>query len=380
MKRSILPLLSSLCFTLALSADAPPSAPFKQGEILPEGRYPAAYNAPSQVRLQNNEGKWLPDLFVDASFIYYYANEGGLDLGTSAALVSTMGGAVVAATSDAKILFQEFEYKPGFKVGIGTRFPDWTLWGEYTWIRQTTHTHKEAPDPDIAGASGVWVLDDWFEQLTPSGQFMAASDISSKWRLAIDLADLALSRPFYEGRNLSIVPSFGVRAAWIRQKINVGIEIPAELIANQTSEMTFSRNLSHSWAIGPRAALEMDCLLGMGFRLQGEIATSLLFTQYTRVQHKENVASASGIPPTLGVGYRNYNSMKPIGELGLGFGWGSYLCMQKYHIDFSATYDFLWFWNQNMIRKLLDTTISGAGGAASNLSLHGLTLTARFDF
>lgn len=381
MKSIALYLLTSLVAMTALSADAPPYPAFKQGDIIPEGHYPAAYNAPSQVRLQNDEGRWLPDVFVDASFIYYYANEGGLDLGVSGALIPSGGGFAVAATSNGKVAFQKFEYKPGFKAGIGTRFCDWTLAAEYTWIRQTTHAHHNAPDPELADAvEGVFVLTNWFEQMANSVQSISSTSISSKWRLSMDLAQLTVSRPFYEGTNLSIVPSFGVQALWLRQKLNIGINVPTQVIALQNPESPVSHNLSHSWGIGPKAGIETDCLLGAGFRLQGQIAASLLFTQYTRVKHSENVASATAIPQQIGIQYRNYNTMRPITELGLGLGWGSYFYNQKYHIDFAATYDFLWFWHQNMMRKLADTVNAGTSESAANLSLHGLTVTVRFDF
>jgi len=379
MKFRLFALLNSLLFTALVSAEIP-TLFFQEGDVLPKKQYPAAYNASSQVSLENNKGGPLPDIFVDGSFLYYHADEEGLDLATSAGLASEIGGFFVVATSNSKTAFQEFKYKPGFKVGIGARFCEWTLAAEYTQLRQTTKTNRKAPAPNLFGAFGVWILNDWFQQISPVGQAISATSLNSKWHLSIDLADLTLSRPFYEGRNLSVSPFFGLRGAWIRQNMKVGIFIPTELISNQVSDETVSRNSSSSWAVGPRAGLEADCLLGKGFRLQGALAGSLLFTQYTHVTHKENVANSAAIPSSLRSRYTNYNCLRPIGEIGLGIGWGSYFSGQKCHIDFSAAYDFLVFWDQNMIRKLLDSVTGGIGASSGNLNLHGLTLTARLDF
>ena len=67
-------------------------------------------------------------------------------------------------------------------------------------------------------------------------------------------------------------------------------------------------------------------------------------------------------------------------ELGLGVGWGSYLRAYDFHIDVSADYDFMIFWSQNMIRKLLDDTLTGTSPSSADLYVHGLTVTGRFDF
>lgn len=385
MKKIVFPLLSSTLLALSLYADKPSNVvtddSFKQSEIVPAGVYAAGYNAPAQVKLLGGAKSWLPDVFASGSFLYYMANEDGLDIGTSGAIIPDGGQPVVGFTSNAQVALPDFGYKPSFKVGLGTRLLEWTLAAEYTWIRNNTYTSKDAPSSQIAGTTGVWTLNDWYEQTTTSGQSMAFSNFDSHWHLRMDIADVMLSRAFYQGRRVCVTPMFGVRGAWIRQRFNLKGDVPSTLVTSKNPGDTWSRNSSHSWGVGPRAAVEVDCLLGMGFRLEGEVGTSLLFTQYTNVRHSENVANAAAVPQTLTAEFHDYNCVRPIGELGLGIGWGSYLADQKYHIDLSASYDFMLFWNQNMMRKLLDTVNDGVGGAAGgDLSLNGLTFTARFDF
>ena len=81
----------------------------------------------------------------------------------------------------------------------------------------------------------------------------------------------------------------------------------------------------------------------MGFKIEGDLAASLLFTQYTKVFHSEQVAYYQSIPSTLETTLSNWNCVRPIAEMGLGLGWGTYLAKQKYHIDFLASYDFLFY-------------------------------------
>jgi hypothetical protein len=64
----------------------------------------------------------------------------------------------------------------------------------------------------------------------------------------------------------------------------------------------------------------------------------------------------------------------------LGFSWGSHFGDKKYYFDLSAHYEFAFFWQQNMMRKLGDQIISGTGGAPGDLYLQGLAITACLHF
>jgi hypothetical protein len=377
-------LASTLLSCSAILADSPQQEDTRcettHGNILSES-CPAAYNFPGGVTLYDDDGQKKPfDTFVTASFLYYYASEGGLDLANSSmlALNVTDTAYVTVATANSQVLFQDFKYAPGFQVGIGMNFCEWCLLGEYTWIRNTTHTSAGPRTPDPDTGPGVWIMNNWFQQLSPLGQTMSATDISSKWHLAMDIADLTAGRPFYEGRNVMISPFLGIRGAWIRQNVKIGISVPELVLA--TSGKIYSYNSSHSWGIGPRLGFKGYCLLGKQFRLQGSAGASLLFTEYTHVRHIEDEAQSSAPVPVLRTSLSSKNFLRPQADVGLGLGWGSHFMKNRYYIDFSAEYDFNVFWEQNMIRKLLDQTISGIGAAASNLYLHGLNITARFDF
>ncbi len=362
------------------STDATAPASSKQGERLTSDAK-GSYNMPSRITLENKMFESMPDLFINASFIYWNVSEESLDLATSAMFVPNGPdtGSLASGTSNATTLFQNSGYSPGFKVGMGGSFGDWTLSGQYTWIRQHNFTSKAAPtaSPDL-GVS-IWVPNNWFQQTTALGQTIVATNLSSRWKVSMDLADLTLGRPYYQGKDLSISPFFGARAAWIRQNLHINIAIPSTALPASSNFNTYSNTSSHSWAIGPRMGCEADLLLPMGFRLEGTFAGSILFTQYTHVKHFEAVASSDADPSTLRTSLSDFNCVRPVAEIGAGLGWGTYLCDQMYHIDFSASYDFMYFWQQNMMRKLMDQAVTGSATNGA-LELHGLTITARFDF
>lgn len=354
-----------------------------QGEPLVCGCYPAAYNLPA-VYAVNDKGCWSwLNAFVDASFTYWYAGEEGLPLAENGVLSTT----TLFFPQNITTVFQSFNYKPGFKVALGiVGNHEWSIFADYTWFRGNNTSNSGAPpslEITTAGATTltgtpVWVVDDWFLQGSGS-QALAGTNVTSKWRLAMDLVDLSGSRPFYEGPNLTINPYGGLRAAFIRQKMTVGL---TQSTGYLTGAVPFiqSRNSSHSWAIGPRMGVNSNWLCCGGFRFEGDFAASLLYTRYTSVKHSEDSASTDFNPGSFTASYRNYGCLRPITEVGLGIGWGSYFWCCDYHIDFSADYEFAYYWDQNMMRKLLDDTLTGTSPAAADLYTHGLTLTARLDF
>jgi hypothetical protein len=357
-----------------------------QGE--PLTCHQAAYNAPAAIDVRSKYDQCRSsDLtgFIDASFTYWYAGEDGLKIASNGVANSN----IFYYALNTRTLTQSFDYHPGFKVSAGlVSQHEWTVKAEYTWFRgkTTTNSNTLSATEETAGTAtaltgtSVWVVDDWFLQGTGNGQALSGSQVSSSWKLALDLIDATLSRPFYQGQSLTVEPFGGLRAALIRQSMTVELNELAGLFTSMPTQPIGSRNHSNSWAIGPRIGYGANCLLPMGFRFENDFALSLLYTKYTSIKHSEDAASLAFNPGPYNASLNSYSTLRPIAELGLGLGWGTYFYDQRYHIDFAATYDFMFFWSQNMTREIIDHTLTGTGPASSDLYLHGLTITGRFDF
>lgn len=325
-----------------------PCACMEQGMGLPTDKkcFPAAYNAPAAINVSCG---WDFDVF--GSFIYWHTSEEGLDM------------AYVTPTHDATpvpgaVSYQDFTYKPGFQVGIGfnTGYDDWAGWVEYTWLHQSETTAQTAPTLP-GGAAGTWTGSDWFVAAA------TAPTVSSTWKMHLDMLDAFFSRPYYQGTQLTVAPYAGIRALWIRQAFNVNLNPYA------------SNNKSNSWAIGPTVGTKGHWMLGCGFRFDGNAAASLLYTQYTTIAWSEVNNAANKTT----AGTTNYGTVRPVAQLGAGLGWGTYMYCQKYYFDLSARYDFNYFWNQNVMRPFASELV-GRENDRGDLTLHGLTVTARFDF
>ncbi|MBF8263441.1 MAG: mOMP-like family protein [Parachlamydiales bacterium] len=356
-------LISSAAAVLAVGSSAfaqtkacPPSSgcTYEQGYGLCGDKFPAAYNAPARIDVQCS---W--DFFASASFLYWYVDQEGMDI----ALPVTTATAPYYPSDD-QFLMQKFEFKPGFKAAIGMDFDydNWVGALEYTWLHQETSVSSSS-----APAGRFWLMADWFNFGT------VATSLSSEWHCNLDLLDLTMSRPYYQGRKLTVLPFFGVRGAWIRQSMHI------EATTTPVSTVTplVSKTHSHSWAIGPRAGVQGHWLLGYGFRIEGDVAASTLFTRYTDVSHDEDNGSGGSL---FSMEFENYSTLRPMTEMSIGFGWGSYFDRQNYHFDLLATYDFNVLWGQNMMRSLVNGYQSFGMFQAPDLHIQGLTATARFDF
>ncbi len=318
---------------------------------------------------------------IDASFIYWYAGEEGLPLAVNG--VFNDDGEFFPINTGT--IFQSFDYKPGFKIGVAVaQCQEWMARAEYTWYRAQNHTTSGALLSGTIPAAGTNTSGS--AVLDPGGWFLQAPygpSLSSTWHLAMDLIDAVAGRPFHQGKCLTISPFGGLRTALIRQSITVSMTTSEALgfmsFSFSPPEILSSRNHSNSWAIGPRAGCEGKWLLPQGFCLEGVLAASLLYTRYTSVKHSEDPVSATYNAGPYIAFYNDYNCLRPELDLGIGFGWER--CFRgSYHVDFSASYDFMIFWAQNMMRKLIDDTFTGSAIPASDLFLHGLTLSGSFRF
>jgi hypothetical protein len=318
--------------------------------------------------------------FVNASFIYWYAKEEGLDVAESAVL----GNSGQTLLSNEGTVFQQgFSYDPGFKIGGGVGGDGWSLFTEYTWLRSSNTTSKTAPANDTsASGTGVWNIDDWFLQTTTLGRSPTGTYLSSTCKLGFDIVDLLAGNPIYEKKQVKVDGLVGLRSAWIRQNMNISLtqaaaSVGTPFLPNQPIQ---SLNSSHSWGIGPKLGMTTQFLLPKGFRIEGLFAASLLYTKFSSIKHSEDAVSKISINSS-GVVARtdSYSSVRPEMQANLGIGW-EFDFDNGSSLDFAASYDFTIFWGQNVMRKMLDEFWVGTNASPGDLYLQGLTIDLRFKF
>jgi hypothetical protein len=224
---------------------------------------------------------------------------------------------------------------------------------------------------------------------------------TQSWNVKLDFLDLSLARSYYCGTKLAFRPFFGARGAWIRQSVSIdytGQEVVTVIpggatITEDTTGTLFSVQSGNirSWGVGPRAGFESNWMLGCGFRLIGDLSADVLYTRYDVKSSADlstiYVASITNTTIVAGTGttsatlnQKHIDMLRPHVDMEIGFGWGSYFDNSNWHFDLLATYGYQVFWNQNMFRNFSETFSGRSTNANGNLYVHGLTLTARFDF
>ena len=316
----------------------------------------AGYNASCRIAVDRPY-----DFFISGSFTYWQPTQENMQLGV-----------VSEATNEdlvhGKAADLDFDYKPGFKVGLGMNFgyDQWDSYMEYTWFRGTDHVNKNLNETNLLPA---WQIPDFLNPHYASG--------SEKWKLTMDLVDWDLGRSYFVGKKLCFRPFVGLRFARIDQKVDVdytNTSSSAQLIWPSTS----IDQKSNSWGIGPRLGLCSDWRLGGGWMLYSKGEADILFTQYDL---KMKQSSNATLPNGYVVRQNDVDYLRTHLELDLGLGWGTYFYSKKYHIDFRADYGFQVFFDQNMFRSTPATFAVGKGTVPNgNLYMQGLTVTARFDF
>lgn len=337
--------------------------------------------------------------FADASFIYWNVSQEYMDFARPSMV--TGEGATLSFTPvpNAHVATPNFKYKPGFKVGIGidTAYDGWVVRAEYTWLHQKISTQVGSATPNetilpTAFPDGqLFTFTDWFPGRASVpvaiSDATAALGMGSHWKMHLDMVDLTVGRPHWLSRNLSIFPSVGLRGLWIRQSYDLTAFGGAIVGSGGVLHLfaVTSNNNSHCWSVGPTASMAANWLIGAGLRIESDMGFSLLYTRYTKIQHQENnvVFIITPTADNIDGNMNNLGCVRPTADMGLGLGWGTYFCNKDYHIDLVARYDFNVFWDQNVMRNLvgnLGNNLVGYADPVGDLYLHGLTVTAKFDF
>jgi len=348
---AVLAVVASAAFaTNGYSDTQEPTKTFhEQGHAKTESQMMAGYNAPARV---NTHGY---DFFTWGSFIYWQAMGEHLALG----ILPSVPEDNYSYTQ--KIYDMDFDWKPGFKVGIGTStdYDHWDFCAEYTWLHGS-NSKRYSPDPTL------------FIQVPRHLDYeMWANSLYAKWDIDFDILDVELARSYYVGTKYSFRTHFGVRAAWLNQEYKENIYVLESGPHGAGPNWWYYTGKTRNWGVGPRIGVDINWMFTEGFRFFSNAASSILYSRYRITEKEVNVYSATTSAFETIYQKNTFHALRPTLEMLGGFGWGTYLGDGEYHFDISAAYEFHIFWNQESMRF---------NDMKGDLSLNGLTVTARFDF
>jgi hypothetical protein len=329
---------------------------FDQGHALNEHYMRNGYNAPAAIELDCGF-----NVFMKGTCLYWSASEHGLELGST--------------KKDDKTTFHDlhFDYQLGAKGTVGGRFPgdDWNFYFSYLFYRFKENS-KHISDPNFFFY--------WANQLPENNDgdlIYKPENFSSRWKLKMDIMDSYFSRPFYLGLKLTAEPFIGARGGWISQKYNLPSTAPSQF----PDELIHFANNNHSksWLVGILGGVNTNWILIDFFRIYANFSAALMYQKFKVFNNQLITLQESSLfKHSL---QNNINSITPNLDFSAGLGLGSYLFSKRIHIDLTVGYDFVIYWNQNVIAYTIQGLVNGgAGYAMNNLMIHGLSGSLQLNF
>jgi len=364
MKRTLLPIALLMLTISGFSQQDMPitdesEPPVRSPKPSSRNKFPPAYNAPNKIAVRSSFS-----LNTNFSFLYWMPMEDNLEPGV---MIDTNS----ATLTKGEIIDFDFEYKPGFNIGIsyGLERDHWDFSANYTRLRSEMKT-----TPNITAGNHISPII-LMPQIAGTNNY---NSVTEKWHLTLDFIDAGLSRSYFNGTQLTFRYFLGARGAWIYQNLNcqfgsVGNSVRGISTSNGVVDSTLKSN---SWAVGPRIGLNGNWMVGNGLRFYGNGGADLLFTRYDLNREE----SSTLLNFTYKMNEKQINTLRTHLDLELGLGWGSHFCQNKWYLDLSAGYGFQVFFDQNMFRTFYNSNSFIGETPHGNLYIQGLTVKAELDF
>lgn len=295
---------------------------------------------------------------LEASFLYWTFREDCLNFALFQPIQNNN------AAGEGKILHPDWEFAPGFKVGVGVLYnhDGWDLLVNYTSIQFCNVKNK------------VEIEDTQTQQITPLGDDASYAGLTqpillASARLDLDFAclDGSLGRNFYLSRYLKMRPYVGLKGTWQDQTFKVKGR-------NQTTNSEDLYDL-HYWGVGIRLGISSSWHFTQCLSLIAEGAATAIWEKFDRKRKSEAAPIEVGaFDPflTLYVGKSDF-VLEPVLEFLLGLRYESWLCCDRYHYQIDGGWELQWWRGQNQF-FVKDQCNPG------DLSFNGLTLRLRLDF
>ena len=336
----------------------PPKPPCSAKPCCPPTEPPAqltpGYTAPASFCHPCN------DLWGGVSFIYWQAQPENFIMATSNTLPLNSGG---NPPTDVSIIYLDCPFTPGLKasIGWGTPHDSWMLGAEYTLLAGSSSQSLTAPP-------GGLIAPHWTNGVN---QTVGAS-MNTNWRYTFNIADVKVARSGHFGKNLIFTPHFGGRFFSNHQKLTVN----NTYLRSGVPFFLPTTTKADAWELGPRMGFDSTWLLGSGMEFIGNIAFSILYTQFASYHREKGSIDLNQTSP---ISYQNnfYQTFSPNLDIATGLGWGMCVNCNRQRIYFAAKYELLIFWGNNQ----LPSQLNGSDlQQSSTLFLDGVTVSGRFDF
>lgn len=231
-------------------------------------------------------------------------------------------------------------YRPAFRVSLGADLGSVLL--DLSYLRYHAHHAKNFNAGNNAGITASSAPPDALSELLLDFKAFF-QNVRANLQLDLDLAAISLQKPVYMGKRILMNLNYGLLGLWSAQKWNLNyVPLAAPLPPGGVTSDGRSVATAKSWAVGPQLGFSTTALFPMHFKA---IAGIKLALQYGYVYKFQQIVSFPEIPrPFISASSANGKKASGLqalhtGELGIG--WGDYFYCDRFYIDLSLTYNFL---------------------------------------
>lgn len=237
----------------------------------------------------------------------------------------------------------QFDYDPGFRVGIGLQSDQGDFRVIYT--RFYTRTNESATGNIVSAFTGSKFAE----------TFYGAGQVN--FTISFNMFDADFLKPIHLSESLIIKPSIGLRGGWIDQSVNASFQGTLSVLEEVTNNF---------WGFGPKAGVESKWFFyqkdNAHYSLVADFASSYMWGKWSihDILYQNNATRIF----VADVGKRDLGAFAVQGLLGINLDYNNYSIKLGYEISD-------WF-DQYQV-------LDDASGAHNNdLVLQGLTLAVRY--
>jgi Legionella pneumophila major outer membrane protein precursor len=290
--------------------------------------------------------------WVTGEFLYWKVFQGGMEYADSF-------NEAVGDLADARGHEIDFDYKPGFRVGVGLLTPCCLDFN----ANYTRFYAKESES----------VTDTLFPTFnyfgSPQGLLIpSVASAAADWRLCFQTAELEMGRVFSPSCAFALHPHLGVQGAWIDQKAEINY------VASDGSpyNITFKNDF---WGVGLKGGVDAGCQLRMGFSVFGDLALSLLYGHFDVHQVQLQI----GVPQ-IDLS-QTFWRIAPALQTSFGLAWEPIcLCNCPFPFVVSAAVEWQYWWSQNQTQRFTSSSDAVHLIPEYDLGLFGLTVRGTLYF
>ena len=309
---------------------------------------------------------------LSADFIYWEARQANLDFAQSGVVNSE----TIEIESQGQTYYPGFQYQPGFKVAaaVDLGHDNWDLSAEYTWLNGSGEkTSTSAPHATTTLQETRLIMNKEYLLAHPTDITNALlTSTDGNWGFHYNFVDLIMGRDYYISQNLTLRPYFGLAGAWNNQSSLVHYLYTGE---TGSSGLFVSQSYGQKyWGVGFDSGLNTAWCFNDNWSIYGDFSVMNLwsrFKTYEKQTHNDLSEDLSVITST-DVDYNTeavQYGLQNVIDIEMGIRWGMRFDNDSMGISFQAGWD-----QQVWINHAKYAT------NASNLSIQGLDIKARFDF